>query len=161
MITPVLPLSINQHRSIDFPSDFSLKCIKLFICTLRQCPHHSHTIRWILLVFYIVLSWFACVPVLTSLLGVGSDIVFGQSYPPYIFQYICMFGDACYLADIFIYSFSHVSSYLHFISNMCVTPGLYHYFCFIYIKDKPTSLALFQLFLSVHAKRSVFVLIVY
>lgn len=34
MIIPVLPLSVYQHRSLDFCYDFVLKCIKQFFCSL-------------------------------------------------------------------------------------------------------------------------------
>jgi hypothetical protein len=112
MIVPVLPLSINQQRSIHFSQDFSFRCIKhFFLQSATMSTPRCHTIRRTLLVFYIILFSFAYVPLLTSLLGIGSSMrywpVLFSIYR--IFQFISLFGDACSSVDKFIYYFNRVS----------------------------------------------------
>ena len=89
-----------------------------------------------------------CGPRLTSLLAEGSSmrywLVLFSSY--HIFHFISLFGDACSSVDKFIYGFNRVSSFpFQYVYRTWIFTI---FFCFIYMKDKPTSCRSFQLFVS-------------
>ena len=92
---------------------------------------HSNFMRWKLLVFYIVLSWFAYVPLLISLLGVGSGMCYWPVLPSsfYLPVHLCLMIYIPGHANSSITSIISPSVFISF--PICVVSGLYHYFCII------------------------------